>query len=217
MSKTIDSHRSTAVMRKLVTALLAATLYAVFAGGALAAPKVGEPAPGFDLPDSNGERHTLAEYRGSFVVLEWTNHECPFVGKHYGSGNMQKLQKDATAEGVVWLSVISSAPGTQGYVTPEEANALTRDRDASPSAVLLDPRGEVGKLYGARTTPHMYIVDPEGTLIYMGGIDDKPSTRRSDIDIAKNYVRVALAEAMAGKQVSEAVTRPYGCSVKYAY
>lgn len=121
------------------------------------------------------------------------------------------------ADGVVWLSVISSAPGAQGHVSPEKANALTRERDASPTAVLMDPEGHVGKLYGARTTPHMYIVDPEGVLVYKGGIDDKPSTRRSDIDTAKNYVRVALTEAKAGKPVSEPVTRPYGCSVKYAY
>jgi hypothetical protein len=130
---------------------------------------------------------------------------------------MQKLQKEATAQNTVWLSIISSAPGEQGYVSPQEANALTRDRDASPSAVLMDPQGTLGKLYAARTTPHMDIIDPQGTLIYMGGIDDKPSTRVSDVDTAKNYVRVALAEATSGKPVSVAVTRPYGCSVKYAY
>jgi len=213
MNKTTESRPSTAVIRQIASAFLTLTL----AGAAAAAPGVGKPAPDFSLPSSNGQQRTLGHYRGSFVVLEWTNHDCPFVRNHYGSGNMQKLQKEAIAADVVWLSVISSAPGEQGYVSPEEANELTRDRDASPSAVLFDPEGRVGRLYGARTTPHMFIVNPAGTLIYMGGIDDKPSTRPSDIVIAKNYVRVALAEARDGKPVSEAVTRPYGCSVKYAY
>ena len=187
------------------------------AGTAAASPDVGAPAPEFSLPDTKGNQHALADLRGSYVVLEWTNHECPFVRKHYGSGNMQGLQKEYTSDGVVWLSVISSAPGEQGYVSGDEADELTRDRDASPSAVLLDPKGTVGKLYDARTTPHMYIIDPNGTLIYKGGIDDRPSTRQSDIDGATNYVRVALAEAKDGKPVSNPVTRPYGCSVKYAY
>lgn len=213
MNLTIGSNRLPIMLPTLASAVFAFIL----AGAAAADPRVGEPAPEFFLPGSDGKRHSLDEYRGSFVVLEWTNHECPFVRKHYGSGNMQKLQKEATTDDVVWLSIISSAPGEQGHVSAEEANALTRDRDASPSAVLLDPEGNVGKLYGARTTPHMYIIDPGGTLIYMGGIDDKPSTRKSDVGIAKNYVRVALTEAMNGKPVSEAVTRPYGCSVKYAY
>jgi peroxiredoxin len=212
MNKNTRSNHTTALFVCVASALMAIAM----TGTAIAAPQVGKPAPGFGLPDSYGKQHTLAQYRGSFVVLEWTNHECPFVRKHYDSSNMQTLQKESTSDGVVWLSVISSAPGRQGHVTPDEANALTRDRLASPSAVLLDSQGTVGKLYGARTTPHMYIVDPEGTLIYMGGIDDKPSTRRSDIDTARNYVRLALAEAMDGKPVSDAVTRPYGCSVKYA-
>ena len=216
MIKPSESNRSSDMLRLIALAIL---VLAVVGMGRVAAatPSVGKSAPGFELADSNGKRHALADYRGSYVVLEWTNHECPFVRKHYGSGNMQKLQKDATADGVVWLSIISSAPGRQGHVSPDEANALTRSRDASPSAVLMDPEGTVGQLYGARTTPHMYIVDPAGTLVYMGGIDDKPSTRQSDVTIAKNYVRVALAEAKAGKSISQAVTRPYGCSVKYAY
>ena len=211
-----EIRKSNRLSTKLPT--LASAVFAfILAGAATAGPQVGKPAPGFSLPGADGRQHSLGEYHGSFVVLEWTNHDCPFVRKHYGSGNMQKLQKDATSDDVVWLSIISSAPGEQGYVSADQADALTRDRNASPSAVLLDPEGNVGKLYGARTTPHMYIVDPRGTLIYMGGIDDKPSTRKSDVAIAKNYVRVALAEAMNGKPVSEAVTRPYGCSVKYAY
>jgi len=149
------------------------------------------------------------------VVLEWTNDGCPYVGKHYGTGNMQMLQKHYTEQGVVWLSVISSAPGHQGYVDGERANQLTGDRQAAPTAVLLDPEGTVGRLYGAKTTPHMYIVDPEGTLIYMGGIDDVPSARWRDVENAENYVRTALDEALAGKPVTTAITRPYGCSVKY--
>ena len=213
MKKTIAANRSITMLRRIASGLV---MLAV-AGTAAGAPDVGKPAPGFTLPDSDGKQHALADYRGSYVVLEWTNHECPFVRKHYNSGNMQKLQKEATAEGVVWLSVISSAPGTQGHVSPAEANELTRERDAAPSAVLMDPEGTVGKAYGARTTPHMYIIDPQGTLIYMGGIDDKPSTRLSDVETATNYVRVALAEVKDGKPVSDAVTRPYGCSVKYAY
>lgn len=207
-----DSYRTSTIIRRLAPALLTLAM----AGAAAASPEIGKAAPEFSLPDSNGKVVGLADHRGSFVVLEWTNHDCPFVRKHYGSGNMQKLQKEAIIKDVVWLSVISSAPGRQGYVSPDEANELTHARNASPSAVLMDPDGKTGKLYGARTTPHMFIVDPEGTLIYMGGIDDKPSTRRSDVDIARNYVRVALAQAMNGKPVAEAVTRPYGCSVKYA-
>jgi len=208
-----EPHRSANRIRRLASALLMLAI----AGAAGASPDIGAPAPEFSLPDTTGNQHTLADLRGSFVVLEWTNHQCPFVRKHYGSGNMQALQKEYTGEGVVWLSIISSAPGEQGYVSAEKADELTRERDASPSAVLLDPKGTVGKLYGARTTPHMYIVDPDGTLIYKGGIDDKPSTSRADIDTATNYVRVALAEARNGQSVSNPVTRPYGCSVKYAY
>ena len=182
---------------------------------ALAAPVVGQPAPDFTALDSNGVRHALSAQRGSIVVLEWTNHDCPFVRKHYGSGNMQALQKDAKAQGVVWWSVISSAPGKQGHVSPAEANALTSRRDAAPNAVLLDVDGTVGRLYGARTTPHLYIIDPQGTLVYMGGIDDNPSTDPADIPTATNYVRTALAALKDGRPVEPASTRPYGCSVKY--
>ena len=199
----------------LATAIGMAGLIA--AGAALAAPSVRQPAPDFTAVDSNGQSHSLSDYRGQTVILEWTNHDCPYVRKHYETGNMQALQKDTAKDGVVWLSVISSAPGTQGYVKGDEANRLTETRDAAPSAVLLDPEGAVGKMYAARTTPHMYIVDPEGTLVYMGGIDDKPTSRRSSVEDAKNYVRQALAEMKAGQPISEASTRPYGCSVKYAY
>jgi peroxiredoxin len=180
-----------------------------------AAPKIGMPAPDFTAMDSQGMQHTLADYRGKIVILEWTNHQCPFVGKHYNTGNMQTLQQYATSSGVIWLSVISSAPGTQGYVSGPEADALTAKRQGSPTAVLLDPQGVVGRLYDARTTPHMYIIDATGTLVYMGGIDDKPSTQNADVKTATNYVRVALDEVRSAKPVSTPVTRPYGCSVKY--
>jgi hypothetical protein len=182
---------------------------------AQAAPQIGKPAPDFAAVDSNGKAVKLSDYRGKVVVLEWTNDGCPYVEKHYGSGNMQKLQKDETAKGIVWLTIISSAPGEQGYVNGAEANALTKSRDAAPTAVLLDPEGKAGHLYDARTTPHMFIVDAGGTLVYMGGIDSQPTTNRADIKTAKNYVRAALDEVMAGKPVGDAVTRPYGCSVKY--
>lgn len=182
---------------------------------AFAKPSVGEPAPAFTGTDSNGAQHSLAQYRGQFVVLEWTNDGCPYVGKHYGTGNMQGLQKEYSEQGVVWLSIISSAPGRQGYADGERANQLTRDRNAAPSAVLLDPDGSLGRLYAAKTTPHMFIVDPGGTLVYMGGIDSIPSARWADVEKADNYVRTALEEAMSGKPVTKAVTRPYGCSVKY--
>lgn len=181
-----------------------------------AAPEVGKPAPDFSAVDSNGKTHKLTGYRGKIVVLEWTNDGCPYVKKHYGSGNMQSLQKEAAAKGIVWLTIISSAPGKQGYVDGAQANELTKSRGAAPTAVLLDPEGAVAHLYDARTTPHMFIVNKDGTLVYMGGIDDKPTSNPDDIPSAKNYVRVALDEVLAGKPVAEAVTRPYGCSVKYA-
>ena len=185
------------------------------AGSIEAAPKIGQPAPDFTAIDSHGVSHALGDYRGKIVILEWTNHQCPFVGKHYGTGNMQALQQETTGAGITWLSVISSAPGDQGYVSDAEANALTTQRKAAPTAVLLDPQGVVGRLYDARTTPHMYIIDATGTLVYMGGIDDKPSTRHADVKTATNYVRVVLDEIRNGKPVSRPVTRPYGCSVKY--
>lgn len=180
-----------------------------------AAPRIGAPAPLFTGTDTTGAKISLADLRGKIVVLEWTNDGCPFVRKHYGSGNMQALQKEATSSGVVWLSIISSAPGKQGYAGAARADELTRSRGAHPSHVLLDPSGTIGRLYGAKTTPHMFIIDPEGRLVYMGGIDDIPSTRVEDIPRAHNYVRTALAELRAGKPISHPVTRPYGCSVKY--
>ncbi len=185
------------------------------AGAAPAAVKVGQPAPEFTGTDTQGRQHTLSDYHGKFLVLEWTNHDCPYVRKHYGAGNMQAQQQEAAAQGVAWLSIISSAPGKQGHVSPAQADQLTTQRNAAPSAVLLDDGGEIGRLYGAKTTPHMYIIDPEGKLIYMGGIDSIASASPDDIGKASQYVRAALDEALAGKAIGTPVTRPYGCSVKY--
>jgi hypothetical protein len=176
----------------------------------------GQPAPGFTGTTTAGHPVSLADYRGSIVVLEWTNHECPFVRRHYDSGNMQALQKQATESGVAWLTIVSSAPGAQGYVTGEEADALTRSRNASPTAVILDPSGEIGHAYGAKTTPHMFVVDPARTLVYMGAIDDQPRNFGADPARANNYVRAALAAVESGQPVATAVTQPYGCSLKYA-
>jgi peroxiredoxin len=176
---------------------------------------VGKPAPGFSLPDSTGKTHSLSDYKGKIIVLEWLNHGCPFVRKHYNSGNMQKLQKTYGAKGVIWFSIISSAPGKQGYMTPEEATESVQQKNAAPKAVLLDPEGTVGKLYGAKTTPHMFIIDSDGVLVYNGGIDDIRSTNTDDIAKAKNYVQMALDELLAGKEVTVQTSQPYGCSVKY--
>lgn len=181
---------------------------------AIEAP-VDESAPDFTCNDSDGKEHSLSGYKGKIVVLEWLNHDCPFVKKHYGSGNMQKLQRIYTGKDVVWLSVISSAPGKQGFCTPDKANDLLRTKNAQPTAVLLDPLGTVGKKYGAKTTPHMFIIDKEGTLVYNGGIDNKRSTDLADVDTATNYVAKALNELLAGEEVSTKTSAPYGCSVKY--
>ena len=202
--------------RRVFGAFAAAAAVVAFATPSIAEPKVGAPAPGFTAVDSNGKTVNLGDFKGKTVVLEWTNDGCPYVRKHYGSGNMQALQKKWTDEGIVWLSVISSPPGEQGFADAARANSLTADRKAAPTAVLLDPKQQVAKSYGALVTPHMYIVDPKGRLVYAGGIDDKPSTSPRDIPNARNHVAAALDELLAGKAVSEASTRPYGCSVKYA-
>jgi peroxiredoxin len=204
------------VLRAGLAALVSGALAAA-AAAAPGDPAIGKSAPDFAGVDSNGVSHRLSDLRGKTVVLEWTNHECPFVGKHYGSGNMQALQKEATAKGVVWLSVISSAPGRQGHVSGAQANTLTDERGAAPSAVLLDPSGEIGKTYGARATPHMFVIAPDGTLVYKGAIDDKPTANKADIPSARNYVRLALGALAKGETISPAATRAYGCSVKYAY
>ena len=182
---------------------------------ALANVQAGKAAPDFTAVDSNGKSHQLSSFKGRTVVLEWTNDGCPYVQKHYGAGNMQALQKAASDAGVVWLSVISSSPGTQGHVDGAAANKLTTDRKAQPTAVLLDPVGKVGKLYDAKTTPHMYVIDPKGNLAYAGAIDDKPTANQADIKGARNYVTEALTAVAAGKTPAVTTTRAYGCSVKY--
>lgn len=183
--------------------------------GAGASPPPGQPAPDFALPDADGRARSLADARGKFVVLEWFNNDCPFVRKHYGSGSMQRLQAAATGRGAVWLTIASSAPGKQGHLTPEQARMVLQERQAKPTALLLDPDGRVGRLYGAKTTPHLFVINPEGAPIYAGAIDDRPSTDPADLQGATNYVQRALDEAMAGQPVSVPETAPYGCSVKY--
>ena len=194
----------------------ALAVYALLLALPLLGARVGETAPEFVGTDSNGKTHKLSDYRGKVVVLEWHNQGCPYTKKHYESGNMQKLQKEWTAKGVVWLTVISSAPGEQGYVTAEQENEYLKKMNAAPTAALLDPTGVIGHLYGAKTTPHMYVIHPRGMLVYEGGIDDKPTSDPADIPGATNWVQAALKDMTAGKQVGTPVTRPYGCSVKYA-
>ena len=191
------------------------SIITVFSLSTHANVSVGKAAPDFTGVDSNGNKHSLSDFKGKTVVLEWTNHDCPYVKKHYNSGNMQQLQKNATDNGVVWLSIISSKPGKQGHVSGKQANELTQSRNAAPTAVILDETSEIGRLYGAKTTPHMYIIDKTGQLVYMGGIDSIPSSNESDIADAKNYVTAALDAMATGKPIKDSVTRPYGCSVKY--
>lgn len=175
----------------------------------------GNPARDFKLRDTDGNVIQLAQYKGKTVVIEWNNPGCPFVQKHYGSGNMQATQAAARAQGVVWLTVNSGAPGKQGNMTGAQAAAFVKDQKAQPTEYLLDPQGVVGKAYGAKTTPQMFIVNPAGTIVYQGAIDDKPTANQADIATARNHVKAALAEMKAGKRVSVAETKPYGCSVKY--
>ena len=180
------------------------------------AVRVGNAAPDFTGTDSNGKTHKLSDYRGKYVVLEWTNNGCPYTQKHYESGNMQALQKEWTDKGVVWLTVLSSAPGEQGYMTALQENAYVGKERAAPTAAILDSTGTIGHAYEAKTTPHMFVIDPSGKLIYAGAIDDHATTDPEDIKSSKNYVSDALNESMAGKTVATSYTRPYGCSVKYA-
>jgi hypothetical protein len=191
------------------------TAVAVIAAPASAAPVVGKPAPNFKLPDANGRIVQLADFKGKMVVLEWNNPGCPFVKKHYGSGNMQKTQSAAKAAGAVWLSINSGAVGEQGHMSGAEAKAFLASAKAQPTAYLLDPKGVVGKGYDAKTTPHLFIINAKGTLVYEGGIDDKPTPNPADIKGARNHVLAAVSEMKAGKAVSVAKTRPYGCNVKY--
>ena len=198
---------------KLLTTLL--TLTASAALFAADSPAVGTTAPDFSLTDSKGKTQSVSQYKGKYVVLEWFNPGCPFVQKHYGSGNMQKLQEEFTGKGVVWLTIDSSAPGLQGNLTAEQANAKMTEWKTKQTALVLDPDGKAGRSYGARNTPHMFVINPEGKIVYEGAIDSKPSSNASDISSSTNYVKVALEESLAGKTVSNANTKPYGCSVKY--
>ena len=201
--------------RNLSLALSAALLASSGAIAQATGPVIGQPAPNFSAVDADGRTRSLSQFRGKTVVLEWTNHECPYVKKHYGSGSMQALQRDATRDGVVWLSIVSSASGQQGYVTGAQARQLTVSRNAAPTAVLLDPGGQVGRLYGAKTTPHMFVINPQGRLVYAGGIDDVPTAKVEDLQRARPLVRLALADVKAGRNVAVPASRPYGCSVKY--
>jgi peroxiredoxin len=202
---------------KTLTLVTAAAIMSVAAASVtIQASKVGEPAPMFKGTDTRGKVHTLSDFKGKWVVLEWHNNGCPYVRKHYESGHMQKLQQEWTSKGVVWLTVISSAPGTQGYVTAADADAYAAKMKVASTATLLDPTGELGHMYDAKVTPHMYVINPDGVLVYNGAIDDKPTSDQSDLATAKNYVSEALTEAMAGKAVSTPTSRPYGCGIKYA-
>jgi peroxiredoxin len=204
------------MIRTIAAATVAFSLAAWGPMPAQAAVEVGKPAPEFTVTGSDGKTHSLAEYKGKYVVLEWLNHGCPYVKKHYETKNMQALQKEMADKGVVWLSVISSAPGQQGYADAATANEQAKASDAHPAAILLDEKGTVGHAYEAKTTPHMFVIGPDGTLIYKGAIDDQPTFDKETIAGAKNYVRQAVSEATSGKPVSEPVTTAYGCSVKYS-
>jgi peroxiredoxin len=201
----------------LTTAAAALATGVLFAAALIAqGPRIGAPAPAFTATDSEGKTDTLDQFRGKYVVLEWHNQGCPYTRKHYESGNMQALQKQWTAKGVAWFTVISSAPGQQGYVTPAQENAYVAKMHAAPTAVLMDPQGKLGHLYNAKTTPDMFVIDPTGKLIYEGAIDNRPTLDPEDINGAQNYVSQALTQSMAGKAVTTFYTRSYGCSVKYA-
>jgi peroxiredoxin len=200
-------------MAALIPLLIGAL--ALVPDAAVAAPQIGRPAPDFTGMDSKGAPVSLSQYRGKTVVLEWTNADCPYTRKHYTSGNMQGVQALAQKNGVVWLTVISSAPGKQGYVNGPAADALTTSRAALPTAVLLDPSGTVGRMYGAKTTPHMFVIDKNGTLQYMGGIDSIATAEVDDIPKAEPYLKEAMLAVAQGAPVAHSVTKPYGCAIKY--
>ncbi len=226
-STSLSDSRSSRAARRARAALSRASRRAVMAAAvalgatflmsphAVAAPSVGQKAPDFVAVDTGGKQHRLSDFAGKFVVLEWTNPGCPFVRKHYGSGNMPATQKAATAKGVVWLAVNSTERAASDYLKPAALDAWMKAQSAAPTAVLMDEDGAIGQAYAARTTPHLYIIDPKGMLVYAGGIDSIPSARADDIKTATNYVNQALGEAFGGKPVSAAATKPYGCSIKY--
>jgi peroxiredoxin len=197
------------IMLTVFTSLIAAAAFA------LEPPPVGSAAPDFSLPDASGNTHSLSDYKGKYVVLEWFNPECPFVKKHYGGGNMQKLQDAYTSKGVAWLTIDSNAPGTEGSITAEQAQKIAASWKTRQTALLLDPEGKAGRAYGAKNTPHMVIINPEGKIAYEGAIDSKATPNPADIPSSTNYVKAALDESLAGKPVSKPQTKPYGCSVKY--
>ena len=198
----------------ILTAALAAGLFTGF--GAAAQAVVGQPAPAFSAVDTSGKTVSLADYKGKHVVLEWVNPGCPFVQKHYNSGNMPATQKSVTAQGVTWLSVSSTAKDASDYRPPSDLAAWMRSKDGVPTATVMDTDGKIGRAYGARTTPHMYVIDPAGKLVYAGAIDSKPTSNAADIKTATNYVNQTIGEVLAGKAVSQPTTRAYGCSIKYA-
>jgi peroxiredoxin len=209
------SGRGTRVVAAAIIAALIAGLIAMLISSAAAAVQIGQPAPDFTAVDSKGNKVQLSEFRGKTVVLEWTNADCPYTRKHYASGNMQSVQGVALRDGIVWLTVISSAPGKQGYVDGRGADFLTDSRKAVPTAVLLDPTGAVARLYGAKTTPHMFVIDKNGALQYMGGMDSIATADASDISRAEPYLKEAMLAVAGGDPVPHAVTKPYGCSIKY--
>jgi peroxiredoxin len=198
--------------KTILTILTSLVSTAVFA---LDAPQVGSAAPEFSLPDAKGKTHSLSQYKGKYVVLEWFNPECPFVKKHYGGGNMQNLQKEFTGKGVVWLTIDSNAPGTEGSLSAEQAEKVMTSWKTQQTGLLLDPDGKVGRAYGAKNTPGMVVINPEGKIVYQGAIDSKATPNAADIPSSTNYVKAALEESLAGKPVSNPQTKPYGCSVKY--
>ena len=207
-------------MRKIIfAAICLGALVSITVSAQNTSPKlamIGQTAPNFTLQGADGKSHSLADYQGKFIVLEWTNPNCPFVHKFYDSGTMQALQTKETAKGVIWLRINSSAEGHDGYQTAAALAAYEKEHNVAATESLLDPNGQVGHMYGARTTPHMFVIDPKGALIYAGGIDNTPSPDPATIATATNYVTAALDEAMAGKPVTTPTARPYGCSVKYA-
>jgi peroxiredoxin len=215
---TSDSGRGsmfTGIMAVVAIVALVAGMVGILGSAANAAPQIGQVAPEFSVQDSMGDSLHLSQYRGKTVVLEWTNADCPYTRKHYTSGNMQSVQKLAQEKGIVWLTIISSAPGKQGYVNGPDADALTESRHAAPTAVLLDPTGTVGHLYNAKTTPHMFVIDPKGTVQYMGGIDSIATADVDDIGRAEPYLKEAMLAVAQGEKPPHSVTKPYGCSIKY--
>jgi len=198
--------------KTILTILMSLVAGAVFA---LDAPPVGSAAPDFSLTDAKGKTHSLSQYKGKYVVLEWFNPECPFVKKHYGSGNMQKLQEEYTGKGITWLTIDSNAPGSEGNLTADAASKVMTGWKTRQTALLLDPEGKAGRAYGAKNTPNMVVINPEGKIVYEGAIDSKATPNPADISSSTNYVKVALDESLAGKPITTSTTKPYGCSVKY--